>query len=287
MTDWDDLEGMEPSSVAASCELVDALLAGDPLDGQTRSIDEFARLVRASRGPVTEADLTGRATAVAALAAGEIPNVVAIQRGSTRVRRMVVAKAAVAAAVLCSAGVAAALTGVMQGDDGGADPVIMTPSSAGKAETSSSITSPTTTSDDAATTTTIIPATTTTPGSATRGAGAVGPSATGPARNGLCNAFGARTEMPGKSVAARNLLEAAGAAGQSVAEFCAVAPATTTTAPSAKPGGGENGKADGQGPAPAGGTPNPAPGGSENGKANANPNSKAADASNGKGAGRP
>jgi hypothetical protein len=47
-----------------------------------------------------------------------------------------------------------------------------------------------------------------------------GPDPAGAARFGLCTAFGARTEMPGRSVAAANLSVAAAAAGQTVEEFC-------------------------------------------------------------------
>jgi len=74
-----------------------------------------------------------------------------------------------------------------------------------------------------------------------------GPEASGPARHGLCTAFGDRAEAPGNSVAARNVAAAADAAGQSVQEFCAATPAPgrsgeshgngdhgpTTTAPAA------------------------------------------------------
>jgi hypothetical protein len=48
----------------------------------------------------------------------------------------------------------------------------------------------------------------------------VGPGADGPARQGLCTAFGARSEMPGSSVAATNLRRAAEASGTSVEQFC-------------------------------------------------------------------
>lgn len=53
----------------------------------------------------------------------------------------------------------------------------------------------------------------------------VGPDATGPARHGLCRAFGGRETMPEGSVAARNLAAAAAAEGMTVAEFCAATPA--------------------------------------------------------------
>lgn len=48
-----------------------------------------------------------------------------------------------------------------------------------------------------------------------------GPDPTGPARHGLCRAFGHRSEGPGGSVAAENLRTAAAHAGQSVEQFCA------------------------------------------------------------------
>ena len=48
-----------------------------------------------------------------------------------------------------------------------------------------------------------------------------GPDPTGPARHGLCRAFGHRSEGPGRSVAAENLRTAAAHAGQSVSDFCA------------------------------------------------------------------
>jgi hypothetical protein len=70
--------------------------------------------------------------------------------------------------------------------------------------------------------------------------GGRGPDATGPARHGLCTAFGARTEVPEGSVAARNLVAAASAAGQTTAEFCAgvTAPGRSGSTPGAAAGSG-------------------------------------------------
>jgi hypothetical protein len=47
-----------------------------------------------------------------------------------------------------------------------------------------------------------------------------GPDASGPAKQGLCRAFGHRESGPGNSVAASDLRAGAAAAGMSVAEFC-------------------------------------------------------------------
>jgi hypothetical protein len=95
-------------------------------------------------------------------------------------------------------------------------------------------------SDGSSTTTADAASTTTVPGTATP----VGPDPTA-ARQGLCQAFGARTEAPGKSVAAANLAAAATTAGQTVAEFCADG-STTSSAPSTTAVPGKSGSAPGQ-----------------------------------------
>ena len=64
--------------------------------------------------------------------------------------------------------------------------------------------------------------------------GPVGPDATGPAAFGLCHAFGgdkAIRKAGNPSVANRNLITAATAAGQSVQDYCAVILGTPTTSP--------------------------------------------------------
>ena len=61
-----------------------------------------------------------------------------------------------------------------------------------------------------------------------------GPDATGPAAFGLCHAFGgdkALRKAGNPSVANRNLIAAATAAGQSVQDYCAVILGTPTTSP--------------------------------------------------------
>jgi hypothetical protein len=85
-----------------------------------------------------------------------------------------------------------------------------------------------------------------------------GPDPRGPAKAGLCNAFGHRTEGPGRSVAAENLRAAAAADGQSVAEFCNGAtpdddsddggdePAAADQGATTKPGNG-HGRGNGRG----------------------------------------
>ena len=68
---------------------------------------------------------------------------------------------------------------------------------------------------------------------------AVGPDPTAAAREGLCTAFGARTQAPDASVAAANLAGAATAAGQSVEQFCSTVdhPAgPATSVPAVAPG---------------------------------------------------
>jgi hypothetical protein len=89
---------------------------------------------------------------------------------------------------------------------------------------------------------------------------AKGPDATGPAKRGLCMAFGGRADhAKGHSVALRNLQKAASAAGKSITQFCAgVTPGNSTpdenestsstgSTPPENPGGREN---DDQGNAP-------------------------------------
>ena len=70
-----------------------------------------------------------------------------------------------------------------------------------------------------------------------------GPDPRGPARHGLCRAFGHRTEGPGNSVAADNLRAAAEQDGQTVEEFCAEVLAGQRAWSSARPPRGTGGDA--------------------------------------------
>lgn len=100
---------------------------------------------------------------------------------------------------------------------------------------------PTTTVEQTTTTTTDAPETTTT--APEQPAFERGPDPRGPARHGLCRAFGHRTEGPGNSVAADNLRAAAEQDGQTVEEFCAEVLAGQRAWSSARPPRGTGGDA--------------------------------------------
>ena len=100
---------------------------------------------------------------------------------------------------------------------------------------------PSTTVGQTTTTTTDAPETTTT--APEQPAFERGPDPRGPARHGLCQAFGHRTEGPGNSVAADNLRTAAEQDGQTVEEFCAEVLAGQRAWSSARPPRGTGGDA--------------------------------------------
>ena len=144
-------------------------------------------------------------------------------------KKFLAAKTAAVTTVLALGVVAAGATaGVV---DGPADPALDEVTTTVPEETTTSVPDETTTSVPEETTTTAPEETTTTsvPEETTTTVPEEpapltferGPAPTGPARHGLCRAFGHRTEGPGRSVAAENLRAAAAHAGQSVADFCA------------------------------------------------------------------
>ena len=245
---------------------VDRLLTGaiEP-DDAPPGYAEATAVLRAARGPAESGELTGHQAAVAALTAAQVAehmetNVIKLNPSTRRVPTRAAAAAAVV--VLLGAGGAAAAMNLLPA--GGTAKIVMA------SDTTTSLveaTSTTSTSVLGETTTTTVGTTTTTVGTATttvepQGAG---PDATGPAAFGLCNAFGDRTSIPGKSVAATNLANAAAAAGKTVPEYCApiiAAKHPTTTVP----GGtttvtspGKSGEAHGQ-PTTAPGKSGSAPG---------------------------
>jgi hypothetical protein len=133
----------------------------------------------------------------------------------------------VAAGVLLGLGVAGAATGVLDtpprpilaeepGDDDGTTTTVDSDDT-----TTTAPEEPTTTLPDDTTTT--LPEDSDEPASPSDESGNGfdrGPDPNGPAKQGLCRAFGHRGSDPGKSVAAANLRAAAAEAGVSVADFC-------------------------------------------------------------------
>ncbi len=146
-------------------------------------------------------------------------------------KKFLAAKTAAVTTVLALGVVAAGATaGVM---DGPADPALDDVTTTIPDETTTSVPDDTTTSVPEETTTTSVPeettttsvpeetTTTTAPEAPAPLTFERGPDPTGPARHGLCRAFGHRSEGPGGSVAAENLRTAAAHSGQSVEQFCA------------------------------------------------------------------
>ncbi len=153
-------------------------------------------------------------------------------------RRMTGRVAAIATVtVLGLGGVAAATTGALPGladeqviagegpttteDTSGEDTSTTDPATSTPDTTEDTVEETTTTTEAEPTTTetTEVPA----PDGGPEPAG-VGPDPTGPARHGLCRAFGGRESLPEHSVAARNLAAAVAAEGMTIAEFCAATP---------------------------------------------------------------
>ncbi len=212
------------------------LLAGHA-DAGDDELAPMAGLFAALRAPSRASELAGTDDLVARMARavrnGGLESAQPPRRKPVLARIITAKVAAVATIALFSASAAAAATGHLP------DPLQRTvsntfshvgvdlPSPSDKPATDTddpSETSTTTTAEDQSDTTT------TTEAGASRSA-AVGPDANGPAKTGLCTAFLTDNEH-GKNldaVAFRNLTEAATAAGQTVAEFCAPTSDTTSS----------------------------------------------------------
>ena len=258
MTDERDPDDVLHRLVPA--DLADRLLAG-PVDAVdvTPAVDEVAALLEGLRAPETLEERAAGSTAAATFAATVRAGTAdAPQRITAMPVRRPRAKAiaAIATVTVLSVGTAAAAaTGGVTGAlsrigielrdrgpdrDGGetADPTVLTlPTTLPPIDPSTTAAAPTT----AASSTTAVPTTaaeqTVTVASPPEtsvadvpppGTGEqttpVGPDPTGAAHHGLCTAFfasGAADGPNGDSVAMRNVVEAAAAAGQTVEEFCA------------------------------------------------------------------
>lgn len=236
---------------------VDRLLTGaiEPDDAPPGYAAATAAL-RTARGPVESDEVTGHQAAVAftaALTAAQLAehmetNVIKLNPSTRRVP----ARAAAAAAVVVLLGAGGAAAAVLL-PAGGTAKIVMASDATSSVVGTTTTEGPTTTM--AATTTTSAATTTTAPTTTTVEPKGAGPDVTGPAAAGLCNAFGSRTSIPGKSVAATNLATAAGG-WEHVFAFCN--PNTNSSAPTTS-APGKSGEAHGR-PSPAPGKSGSAPG---------------------------
>ena len=237
-----------------SDDAADRLLAGDATASDTEGMADLASLLKAARGPAGSDELAGEwATVTAFTTAVKAVTQSTPTQGSkpVKVRRMTGKAAAIVAAATCmSVGSGAAETGTLP------DAVQRTVPSAishvgidlpkpdvkpdDKGTEKGTDTKPETGDDNGkgagvsgakrSTTTTVPGADVSDPKN-----NGVGPDANGPAKDGLCRAFGddvARGKSD-DSVAARNLKAAADAAKMTVAQFCAgTAPGSSATSSS-------------------------------------------------------
>jgi hypothetical protein len=227
------------------------LLAGHA-DADDEGLTQVAGLFAALRAPSQAGELAGTDDLVARMAAAVADGAVPARpsRRKPVLAKLVTGKvAALAAVAFFSAGAAAAATGNLP------DPLQRTvaktfshvgvdlPAPADEPISSTTSAAPTTTASASAESDSTATPTSATDATDPPNAGAVGPDATGPAKQGLCTAYFANDH--GKNLDAvsfRNLTEAATTAGQTVEEFCAATSDTTTTTSSVTPTTDEHGK---------------------------------------------
>ncbi|HKY14956.1 MAG TPA: hypothetical protein VJM33_08515 [Microthrixaceae bacterium] len=257
---------MKPLDLLASDRQMDALARGDEF-----ADPELVRLIRAAQGPSRPDELAGKDQAVSMLVTGGTDIVTSLTT-HRRGRLSLAAKSAVVVGAIFSVGAAAAAaTGVVASFGDPVTPVVSTSANVAEGHRTSGqkAGSSTPVSPSHSSTSMTVPTSSTVPDPTARASGAVGPNPDGPARHGLCTAFGARESIPGKSVAAENLAEAATAAGQTVDEFCAAASSTDGPTTRQKSATHES--------TSAGGTPNEHANPAAGGSSNANPSSIAGD----------
>ena len=247
MSGWDDLEGVTPR---ISHEDAERLLSGTPGIEETRELADLSAVLGALREPAEPAELAGLASVLVAFGASDV----AEQTDPTTPRTLPMMKkrltrkslAAIGVIVLASAGAAAA-AGVVPTPFSAPRPSVAT-STHGDDSTDDTVaeetaldTTPTTEQTEAAETTEVAEVAVVNiaaePADATVTTDGQGPDVNGPAKFGLCTAYAARTKhddvttttAAGATAAAEPVLpvpfqalsDAAQAAGQTVAEFCA------------------------------------------------------------------
>ena len=315
MSGWDDLDDVTPPRI--SPEDAERLLSGAPGADAIHDVAEISAVFDALRGPAEPAELQGLHSALVAFGAAVVTTQLDPSTARTRpmMRKILTGKAiaTIGVVTLISAGAAAA-AGVVPTPFSSSRPLAATSTEhkadddtdetlAGDTTSSTEVSTTESTEVDAADAASKVAADdaaeTTDSTDSTDG---VGPDVNGPAKFGLCTAFEARNKHDDTTTAAtatpvaepvaggdlpvpfQALTDAATAAGQSVADFCADAvPGGTGDSPSATAPGksGDNpsatapGKPDSNPSATAPGKPDSNPSATAPGKPDSNPSATA------------